>query len=528
MKSHTSVQSSEILLLETPFLSQSGGEEVKAYMQSKYNLALLALGSYVKAHSDLQVSLINMSKDRINEEELIGLLRSSSPKVVGVSLYSYSLATSYRIISRIKQEFPETHVCVGGPHVSIFPQETVQLPNIDSIVLGDGEVPFMEVCRQITSENKLTLETLPLGVYTKEYPGKEGELLSSTFEEMNALPPSDLNLLGDYKRYRDFLSNKVMGILSTSRGCPYICNYCWSEFSRYRDFSVEYMINIMRQYKEAGVEYIEFWDETFNPNDKRIKEFANALLKADLGLTWAIRGAVVNHISYDDMVKLKKTGLKVIQFGVESLNPRLLQYLNKKLDYEKVNNAIKTCHKAGIRTVANMIVNIQGQTREEMHEDFDRLKQLKPTFVSISIYNWAPGTSHYLKALEEKVIPLDFWREHALNPMEEDPIVHPVTEVPIKEVYKMRDNFVRNYYFNPAYIFNYLKLMSPSEFLGTFNVARLMLKGKIKSMIDNFSNSSEASSEATDFPLTRGVFVSSVKPQNPATAPLASSKNHFN
>ena len=92
----------------------------------------------------------------------------------------------------------------------------------------------------------------------------------------------------------------------------------------------------------------------------------------------------------------------------------------------------------------------------------------------------------------------------------------------------MRDDFVRNYYFNPAYIFNYLKLMSPSEFLGTFNVARLMLKGKIKSMIDNFSNSSEASSEPTDFPLTRGVFVSSVKPQNPATAPLASSKNHFN
>jgi anaerobic magnesium-protoporphyrin IX monomethyl ester cyclase len=528
MKSHTSVQRSEVLLLETPFLSEAGGEEVKAYMQSKYNLALLALGSYVKAHSDLQVSLINMSKDRINEEKLIGRLRSSPPKVVGVSLYSYSLATSYRIISRIKQEFPETHICVGGPHVSIFPQETVQLPNIDSIVLGDGEVPFLEVCRQITSENKLTLGTLPPGVYTKEYPRNEEKLLSNTFGEMNDLPPSDLTLLGDYKRYRDFLSNKVMGILSTSRGCPYVCNYCWSEFSKYRDFSVEYVINTMRQYKEAGVEYIEFWDETFNPNDKRIKEFANALLKADLGLTWAIRGAVVNHISYDDMVKLKKTGLSVIQFGVESLNPRLLQYLNKKLDYEKVKNAIQTCHRAGVRTVANMIVGIQGQTREEMHEDFNSLKQLKPTYVSVSIYNWAPGTSHYQKALEEKVIPQDFWREHALNPMEQDPIVHPVTEVTIEEVYKIRDDFVRNYYLNPSYIFNYLKLMRPSEFLGTFNVASLMLKGKIKCMINDFSKSSKDSPEATGFPLSRGVFVPSIKPQNSTTAPLVTSKNNSN
>ena len=115
----------QILLLETPFLSQTGTEEVRAYVQSKYNLALLALGSYVKANSDFKVSLINMVKDRMTEESLVAKLRSSSLAVVGVSLYSYNLAISYGIIRRIKREFPSVHICVGGPHVNIFPRETL-------------------------------------------------------------------------------------------------------------------------------------------------------------------------------------------------------------------------------------------------------------------------------------------------------------------------------------------------------------------------------------------------------------------
>ena len=83
--------SADILLLETPFLSPTGGEEVKAYVQSKYNLALLGLGSYIKHRSDLSVRLVNMVKDRMDESALLENIRRDPPKVLGVSLYSYSL-----------------------------------------------------------------------------------------------------------------------------------------------------------------------------------------------------------------------------------------------------------------------------------------------------------------------------------------------------------------------------------------------------------------------------------------------------
>jgi len=470
----------DILLLETPFLSSTGGEEVKAYVKSKYNLALLSLGSYIKHHSDLSVRLVNMVKDRMDEDTLLENIRRNPPRVLGVSLYSYSLSFAHKILCRVRKELPGIHICVGGPHVSIFPKETANLEPVDSIVLGDGEKPFLEICRQVIKNGQLDLTSLPLGAYTRNNLPENGEIPSAVYENLDNLPMPDVTLLGDHKRYRDFLSNRVMAIIASSRGCPYVCNYCSSGLSKYRSFSVEYVIRMMRHYKEKGVEYIEFWDDTFNPSDRRAREFADALLEADLGLSWGIHGAVVNHVSYDIMVKFKRAGLKVIQFGVESFNPRILNYLNKRLDWDKVKHAVDTCSRAGVHTVNNMIINIQGQTRKEILEDFRLLKKINPTFLNINIYNWAPGTTHYFKALEESVVPYDYWREHATQPKETDPIVQPINDTDLDEVYQMRERFVRSYYFNPSYIFNFLKTMEASDILGAVHIAWLMGKSNVK------------------------------------------------
>jgi hypothetical protein len=129
----------DVVLLETPFLSQTGREEVRLYVQSKYNLALVALGSYLRAHSRATVRIVNMVKDRIDLDALVADLRRDPPKVLGVPLYSYNLSYTFRVMTRIKRDVPGVHVCVGGPHPAIFPRETLGLAPVDSMVLGDGE-----------------------------------------------------------------------------------------------------------------------------------------------------------------------------------------------------------------------------------------------------------------------------------------------------------------------------------------------------------------------------------------------------
>lgn len=473
----------DILLLETPFVSPTatGADEIMAYVQSKYNLALLALGSYVRAHSDMGVHLINMVKDRISEDGLIERLRLMPPKVVGVPLYSYNLGYSYQIISRIKRDFPSVHICVGGPHVGMFPKETAQLPNVDSMVIGDGEEPFLQICRQVLERGQLDESNLPPGTTTKASLAATGVAKAWSAPDLDALPIPDLSLLGDFKRYRDFLSDRTMAILTTSRGCPYVCHYCTSEFSKYRSFSVDRVVEIMRHYKEHGVEYVEFWDETFNPNKKRLADFADALERADLKLAWGIRGSVVLHVPYETMVRLKKTGLVVMQFGVETSQKRLAKYLNKLVDTEVVAKAFDTCHRAGVRTVANMMINIPGQTKQELAGDLAFLKRIKATYVNANIYNWAPGTTHYADALRSGVLDSDHWRIHAANPVGPEPILHANTEMSIAEVYKIRDRFIWWYYFNPIYIIRYLGMVEACELKRAVSIASLIISGRVKS-----------------------------------------------
>jgi anaerobic magnesium-protoporphyrin IX monomethyl ester cyclase len=476
----------EILLLETPFVSQTGTDEVRAYVQSKYNLALLALGSYLRAHSDLNVRLINMVKDRLDEAQLIERLQVSPPSVVGVPLYSYNLSESCRIIARIKSEFPRTHVCVGGPHVGMFPAETIQLPYIDSMVLGDGEEPFLQICRRVAEAggpdalDRLRLADLPPGTVTKTSHAAGFPVKPWAVEDLDVLPTPDLSLLGDHRRYRDFLSDRVMAILTTSRGCPYKCHYCSSESSKYRSFSIGRVIEIMRHYVSQGVEYIEFWDETFNPNKRRLAEFADALLESGLTVPWAIRGSVVLHVPEETIRKLKKTGLRVMQFGVETSQPRLIEYLSKRIDQPTIQQAFESCRRAGVRTVANLMVNIPGSTRVEMAADLEFLKRIRPTYVSISVYNWAPGTTHYREALRTGLLHHDHWRSYAADPSGEEPVLHARTEVPIEEVYRIRDEFVWRYYFNVTNVLNYLRLMEAREIRRAAGIAWMMFRSRAR------------------------------------------------
>ena len=478
-------QTGDVLLLETPFMSQTGGDEVRAYVQSKYNLALLALGSYLRAHSDLRVRLINMVKDRLTGEELIDRLRASPPSVVGVPLYSYNLNESCRILALIKETFPRTHICVGGPHTGMFPAETIRLPYVDSMVLGDGEEPFLQICRHVASDgrdalDRLAFTDLPPGTVTKRSQAAGYQSKPWSAADLDSLPIPDLSLLGDHRRYRDFLSDRVMAILTTSRGCPYKCHYCSSESSSYRSFSIPRVIEIMRHYASQGVEYIEFWDETFNPNKRRLAEFADALLASGLKVPWGIRGSVVLHVPEDIMRKLKATGLRVMQFGVETSQPRLVKYLNKVIDQPTIEQAFASCHRAGVRTVANLMTNIPGSTREEMLADLDFLKRIKPTYVSISVYNWAPGTSHYRDALRAGVLDRDHWREYAADPRGDEPVLHARTEVPIDEVYRIRDDFVWAYYFNAPKILGYLRHMEGREIRRAFGVALMMIRSRTR------------------------------------------------
>lgn len=79
---------------------------------------------------------------------LEGLLGHVKPRLVGISLkWFHHVARALQIAKTIRAIDPKVQIAVGGNTASYFWKELVSLDCVDQVVLGDGEVPLLSLCR---------------------------------------------------------------------------------------------------------------------------------------------------------------------------------------------------------------------------------------------------------------------------------------------------------------------------------------------------------------------------------------------
>jgi len=64
-------------------------------------------------------------------------VRRRAPDVVGISSITMEAPFMHRLAAEIKKEFPETNIVAGGPHPSMYPEDTLADRNIDYAVIGE-------------------------------------------------------------------------------------------------------------------------------------------------------------------------------------------------------------------------------------------------------------------------------------------------------------------------------------------------------------------------------------------------------
>jgi len=82
------------------------------------------------------------------ERSLSEYLRHLQPRLVGISLkWFHHLARALQLARIIKRLDPSVEVALGGNSASWFWKELLAFEEIDHLVLGDGELPFLSLCR---------------------------------------------------------------------------------------------------------------------------------------------------------------------------------------------------------------------------------------------------------------------------------------------------------------------------------------------------------------------------------------------
>jgi len=440
-------------------------------------LGLLYIATCLKKQiPDIELRILDSLALKKNYEDIKKEITDFRPDIVGVPAWTFSYLDSI-IITRIAKDVnPNIKVCAGGPHVTIYPGETLAQPTIDYTITGEGEYPFAALIDAL--KNKKDLSNIP-GLGWKENGKIHINPHTEEIKNLDALAFPDRTLT-PYGMYYSILDKtRPITTMITSRGCPFQCVFCYQKNTGWRCRTAQNIVNEIEECVKLGIKNIFIFDETFTVNKKRVIEICNEILERKIKIEWDIRSRV-DTIDEEMLKILKKAGCKRISYGVEAGNGKILNILKKEIDLSMAEKTIKLTKKYGFIVLADFMVCSPEETKKEIEESLRLAIKMNPDFVQFSVTTILPATELYDLARQQGIIEKDVWREYALNPTED-------FQPPLWNIFSRREATVilngcyKRFYLRPRYILKKIfGIRSFWEFKINLSAGLKMLFGKKK------------------------------------------------
>ena len=126
-------------------------------------------------------------------EEVKQLIANLNPMMVGITCGSATYARCVETAKTIKEAKPDCAVVVGGWHASYLPETLLSHPEIDYVVMGEGERAITQLAQALVNDD-LTHAAAVAGVACR---GKEGNIINPPvfIENMDEIPYPARHLL---------------------------------------------------------------------------------------------------------------------------------------------------------------------------------------------------------------------------------------------------------------------------------------------------------------------------------------------
>lgn len=419
-------------------------------------LAYLASAAREAGHEAI---VVEANAEGLDDADVVSRVLAFDPDVIGITATTPTIRQAGRIADAIKASKPDKIVIVGGPHTTALPKRSLEeLLNVDIVAQGESERTFPLLLFTIASSGLEAAASVPgFAVRTRD-----GSIVTSEavpFEEdLDALPLPARDLLPMHL-YRTVDSNAFTTMLAM-RGCPCKCVYCAVPLiagRRLRHRSPEAVTAEMREVHDRfGVDFVSFVDDTFTWDRDWVFAFNELVRKQGLHrrLRWQCltRADRVDHVLLRDM---KAAGCIRIEMGIESGSKKGLSYLKKGISPEAVIEGFRAARAAGLSTMGFAILNIPGETREDIEETFKVVLEADPDFLQVSFLTPLPGTALWEQALSQgTLLTEDFERYRFLK------------EVVLKndllsedELQRCYLSFIRRFYLRPRTALKLMRLV---------------------------------------------------------------------
>lgn len=432
-------------------------------------LGLMYIAASVEKYTNYEIKIIDAPTAKLDYRTLEEHIIKEKPDIVGITVTTFTLIDAILTVENVNKINSSIHVCLGGPHVNIYPLETIQIKGVDSVILGEGEFTFVDLLNALERDGDL--HKIKNIVFIKNGEVVNNFIKGQFINNLDLLPFPSRHLV-PFRKYYSILSKKLpMTTMITSRGCPYRCTFCDRPHlgKKFRSRSAQNIINEFEICINMGIKEIFIYDDTFTINRQRVIDICDEIIKRKLDIVWDIR-ARIDTVDKEVLIKLKRAGCARIHYGIEAGTQEIIEVLKKNINLEQANNILKMTKELGIVSLAYFMIGNPTEDKEQIKKTIDFAIQLKSDYVHFSITTPFPGTELYKQGLSRGIWKNDFWQEFAKKHMEG--FIPKVWEEKLSraELVNLLKYAYRKFYFNPQYILKeFIKIRSFQELMRKIN-----------------------------------------------------------
>lgn len=377
----------------------------------------------------------------LSNADTIARIRAYDPHVIGISiLFSMVIKEVYQLCVELKAAFPDKKIVLGGHHPTGAAADVMSHPEIDFVMLGEADLSFVDLMDAINGlrpydsvrglcyrDGDEVINTLSNVKPVVEGAGwnyyKKGD--DATPNDVDALPYPAWHLFPMEKYWEvsvrtgggDAMRERYAVMLST-RGCPYACYFCSSPltsgYRNYRKRTEEDVIDEIRWLvDEFGVEEVQFLDDNFYVNKKRVKRLLPMIAKEFPNVYFQVTaGTEINALDEEIIDLMAEANFNKTLLAIEAGDPELNNALiDKRVKIHRVPQVVDYLRKKNIETRAMFMMGFPGETRNQIQRTIDLARALAVDDFNLNIVTAMPGTPLYDECIEKGL----FHDSHDLN-----------------------------------------------------------------------------------------------------------------
>ena len=270
----------------------------------------------------------------------------------------------------------------------------------DFIIIGEVELTLQQLINAIQTD-AATIDAINGIAYLHE-----NELIKTApravLHDLDSLPlPAWKFIQMDvYKKVWLKKSGYFSLNMTTTRGCPFKCNWCAKPIygNRYNTRSPEQVVDeIALLINNYQVEHIWFCDDIFGLKPGWIKQFSELVVSKNLPFKFKIQCRADLLLDDENIQHLANAGCDEIWIGAESGSQKILDAMDKGTTVEQIYTATRLMQKHGIKPCLFLQFGYLDELKEDIDLTIKMVFDLMPHDIGISVSYPLPGTKFYEK-----------------------------------------------------------------------------------------------------------------------------------